>query len=73
MASDYIPDPSDLYEAYQEELDREQEWFIEHSPICPICGRRTGEVSNQGYYLFGQWFCEECIEREYRDLPDERL
>lgn len=72
----YIPysnDPVADAEAYQAALDEEQRWFIAHSPICPICGRRTGEVSNQGYFLFGQWFCEECVEKQYRDLPDERL
>lgn len=64
-------DPVEDAEAYQEALDEEQERFIANSPICPICGRRTGEKSNQGYYLFGQWFCESCVENSWGDLPTE--
>ena len=67
----YTDDPIADFEAYSAELDEEQRWFEEHSPVCPICGRRTGEVSNQGYFLFGQFFCTECVEKAYRDLPRE--
>lgn len=67
ISSDPIADAED----WQEALEEEQRWFEEHSPLCPLCGRRTGEVSNQGYYLFGQWFCEDCVTKAHRDLPHD--
>lgn len=67
----FTEDPAQDYEDYYEQLDEEQRYFEEHSPLCPICGKRTGKVSNQGYFLMGQWFCEKCVESSWRDLPDE--
>lgn len=67
----YSDDPVADAEAWQAELDAEQKWFEEHSPLCPLCGRRTGEVSNQGYFLFGQFFCEDCVTKAHRDLPHD--
>lgn len=67
ISSDPIADAED----WQEALEEEQRWFEEHSPLCPICGKRTGAVSNQGYHLFGQWFCENCVDNALEDLPHD--
>ena len=64
-------DPAADWDSYSEAQEEEQRWFIEHSPICPICGKRCGEKSNQGYFLFGQWFCEKCVDSSFGDLPTE--
>lgn len=74
MAYRYYPDdPIADAEAYQEALDEETREFIEASPKCECCGRPIAEADiNKAYWLFGSWFCMDCISKGLRDVPDGR-
>lgn len=66
-------DPVADAEVYQEALDEETRKFIEASPTCECCGRPIAEADiNKAYWLFGSWFCMDCICKGLRDVPDCR-
>lgn len=69
----YSDDPVADAEAWQAELDAEEREFIEASPVCECCGRPVAEADGGTcYWLFGSWFCIDCIEKGRRDVPDGR-
>ena len=69
----YTDDPVADAEDYQYELELAEREFIEASPVCECCGRPVAEADGcDCYWLFGSWFCVDCIEKGRRDIPDMR-
>lgn len=69
----YTDDPIADAEDWQEALDEETRAFVEASPTCECCGRPIAEADiNKAYWLFGSWFCVDCISKGLRDVPDGR-
>ena len=64
---DYIPDYNDLFA----EHDAEEARALAKLPKCDICGE---PIQDEHFYdIDGTYFCEECLNEEYRRKTDDYL
>lgn len=56
----WTDDPARDFEAY----DQKQIRRLERLPVCLNCGEPIQDET--AYCVCGDWFCVECMEREYK-------
>jgi formylmethanofuran dehydrogenase subunit E len=60
-----IPDSYDQWEAHDIELERKRA----RRPECCYCGEKIQD--EEAYLINGDFYCEECMEREFKVLVDD--
>ena len=61
----YLQDNYDLFK----EHEREQERWLRKRPLCSYCDEHIADEF--AYNINGEWVCEVCMERHFRQLVPE--
>ena len=52
-------DASDMFLSHDA---REEKKWNEYVASCPICKFCDSPITDDGYFIDGEWYCEDCIE-----------
>lgn len=56
----YVPDNYDQFAKH----DAEQERELDRLPVCEYCEEHIQDEF--GYYIEGAWYCEKCMNENFR-------
>ena len=55
-------DPLSAFDAYEADMYA----FERSRPVCHECGEHI--LDDYAYYLGDNWYCPDCVERNYRSI-----